>query len=748
MFNYINHIIYDNKYYQHRFENDLPKLNYSKGVEMGKRVMLIALPFISLYGPAGKGLGVTMGSMRCITHLFEGGIAIYHKNFWDFGGHMAQTVLAVMAVAATLFSFRVGLLITTIADIGVSLKTISSHLIHSEFKKALVELTQAASSMLYLSIMLTDSLELTLASVLLQGAISLYQAKDEWNEGRWPEFFAKLTMGMLRFNQAIQYVDQIKQRNALLVLDKYIKLMEQVKKGRNVSHLIDSPLQNTQAEMVMLDANGNPIDFTENFLCNIKGNAGKGPLQPPADVIDEKNMKDVIMTDSKNNQFNFGANVHGYGKGLVKGMNLQFRSTVIDGKNMKEIDFKVNHVFRKQIQTIIDGMKDFSPDEMKSFLQLTQSHARNISIKKVPFELCSETKNTMGEAYQMTFDGLGKVIIGASADLPNMYDRVRFVIDKDKSVYDVHEMMTFLNLDDAFRTSSEDDIQRLKIGHLYRTFYPCEATLLERCEEYFELPIDELKARVISINPQMQSIMEEMLPKMTTKNILPGRLRYAIPQISKMVYERGGRMLVSTITGASHSSQEAYQRFASILKMGLISSDVRYRNGMTVGGLSPSSDFYTGGADSVFTQFLTEKEFTEKMSLNNLYYGQLRVLISLDALNTGSYQYHSDSYGTRRLDDPSFDFSNTYLNRENILNFTEQESQYFHHGNEVMLKERLDPSLIKGVIVPTTTMRNELLEMLKCQGLVSKKKNVETIMNIPVDKFIQVGNHLSDSMLK
>lgn len=706
MFNYINHIIYDNEYYQRQFENDLPKSNFIAGMETAKRVALIALPFISLYGPAGKGISVAMGSIRCVSHLFAGGEAIVNKDIWSCGGHMTQVALATLAVAATIFSFQVGMLIITIADIGTSLAAAANHLMEVEDKKAIAEIIQAASSMLYLSIMLTGSLELILVSVLLQGAISLYQAREEWKEGRWPEFFAKLIMGMIRFNQALQYVDQIKQRDAFLALDKYVKLMQEVKKGREVSHLINSSLQKPEDEVVMVDAEGNA--------------------------------------------YNFGENVHGYGKSIVKGMNLQFRTNVVNGKNMKEIDFKVNHAFRKQLQTIVDGMKDFTPKEMKRFLELTQSHAHGIKIDKVPFELCVETKRTIGDAYQITFEGLGKVLIGASKDIPNMYDRVRFIVDQDKSVYDVHEMMSFLHLDDAFRTSSKDDIERLKIGQLYRIFYPREATLLERSDEYFDLPVDQLKEKIISDTPKMQSIIDKMLPTMTPEEILPGRLRYAVPEISKMIYAQGGRALISTITGTNSSPEEGCKRFASILKMGMLSNEMRSRNGMQVKGISLSFDFYNGGADSVFTQFLTQKDFSEKMSLDKLYHGDIRILISLDALNTGTYQYNFDAYGTRQLDDSGY-FGlfnwNTYLHRPTIFQFAKRENQYFHPGNEVMIKERLDPSYITGVIVSSASVRDELLNTLRNQGLVSYTERVETIMDIPVNKFIRVADRLSNSLL-
>jgi hypothetical protein len=283
---------------------------------------------------------------------------------------------------------------------------------------------------------------------------------------------------------------------------------------------------------------------------------------------------------------------------------------------------------------------------------------------------------------------------------------------------------------------------------IFIAFYPKEATLLERKSEYFDLPVEQLKEKIVSENPKMQSILEKMLPTMTSEEILPGRLRYAVPEISKMIYAQGGRALISTITGTHYSPEAGYTRLASMLKMGMLSSEVRYRNGMQIGGLSTSSDFQTGGADSIFTQFLTEKEFSEKMSLDNLYYGDIRILISLDALNTGTYQYNFDGFGSRQVNnEPSFFNWNTYLNRLNIFQFAAKENQYFHHGNEVMIKERLDPSYITGVIVSSNSMREGLLNTLRSQGLVSNTNGVETIMNIPVDKFIQVTNRLSHSLL-
>lgn len=706
---YISHRLIEPPYYQRQFEQDLAGASSGWG-EVAERVGLIALPFLSLHKPLGFGISVAMGGWRTVVHLYEAGSLGYAGETWDCLGKVGQLALAVAALAGTLFNFQIGLLATTLFDALVNLMHVCEHLWTGEHAAALEQLLQLASSILYLSIMLTGSLEVTLASLLLQALISGYQARTEWTKGRWPEFTAKLAMGGIRLYQGYEQLELLRRRNFFLSFAKFANLMHQVQKGRETGHLVGSPIHDLGDEVVLVDAQGKRI--------------------------------------------NFGAHFHGSGKGTVKGMNLEFRTQVVDGKNMSELDFKVNHVFRTKLQGAIAELQSFSQDELREFLALSHSHAKGISVRTIPMELSHQTGKTMGDAWEISLEGLGKVLIGSSPLYPNIYDRVKVVVDENTSLYELHEILSFFNLTDALRLSTPDDIERLKIGQLFRIFHPGKATRLERDEKFFALPVEQLKQMITQMAPEMRETFATYLPKMEAREILPGRMRYSVPGLAQEVYKLGGRSLITTVTGGG---TDTFDRVASMLKMGMLASEMRYTHDMAVSGLSPSADFYTGGADSVYTQFLTEKSFKEEMSLNWLYWGKVRMLLSLDLLETGTYQYLSDSYGTRRVDTYFSMLYGAYLQRPDIFNYTKQQQAHeaalyspggFFPGSELMVKERIPPEMITGLIVSDLETRNSLLESLRVGGLIMRDEaGAETIFNRPIDKFIHVSSSLKEEMI-
>lgn len=200
IYNYICHISVDPDYYQRRFENDLPGenegLDRSPWIEQAKRISLIALPFLSLYNPIGKAITLGMGSIRTFTHLSAAIKAGSNKQALACFVEIGKTTQAVVALAASIFNHRIGLMITTATDIGTSLVHATELFRHKKYKEAVLEILQAASSMLYLAIMLRGSLEIQLASILLQGAISLCQAAGEFKQKKMARICNQTVHGM------------------------------------------------------------------------------------------------------------------------------------------------------------------------------------------------------------------------------------------------------------------------------------------------------------------------------------------------------------------------------------------------------------------------------------------------------------------------------------------------------------------------------------------------------------------------
>lgn len=726
-----------------------------------RRIALTAIPFIALYRPAGTAISLGMGSCRVISHLQL--LAAYQeKQEWrNVSKELALTTLAVTSLASNILHIRIGQLLTSSVDTTQSAYYTTYYAFTGNYHKAVEEALQTIISTFYLTFILTGSLEVILLSVLFQAALHLYQIKEDLFKERYIEATAKLAMAAIRLNQADNYRYLIQKRNALLALQKYQNLIHQASKGRSSLHLIRHPLTDLH----------NKIDANKVILSNVE------------------------------KEYDFGSHFHGYGKGLVKGANLAFRTVMVNGKELTECEFKINHVFREKLQNTLAELQKLKPSEISDILQITNSHVQSLSIEEL--KASDNEYDPYKPVYQLMADGLGQITIGASQKFPNLFDRVVVLMDKEKNLFDLHELLSLAGLDTAIMSSSKDDLDRLKMGHLFRIFFPREATAFERSEAFFTLSTQELLDKM---TPEMKEIYDRYFDQIKESEILPGRIRYKIPGIVDEIQELGGRYLTAAIRG-SDSKQDLYQRAASMLSLGMLSQEMKVKYQINHHG-DYGLDYLSSGADSIYTQMLTTKDLTSKgWDTSHLYYqSKVRFLISLDALENGTYQYIEDSYGNRLMDGKNKYFSGSYADRLNILEFTKtlQESsntneysineillkyqiplsyfeeilRYFNisfskdflsdrqrdigsllnylfivnlnnsNSNEVMLKDRIPPSYFKGFLVDNQDTCQELLDHLRTCNLVQKDAlNRETIQGHFVEDFIRISADSSHSQI-
>lgn len=703
--NYFKHTLFLPNIYHREFELDTEALG-----QQAKRVALIALPFIGLYRPAGAVLSVGMGSVRGVSHLSQALTEERGGKWKEMSLSLAQATLAAIAVAGTFFHFTTGLFITTGADGLQNAWRTCALILQGEYSEAGEKALHTLGNLLYLSFMVTGSLEALLVFTLVQAAISLYGAKKEIGEGNYLEAAAKIAMAGIQIHRAHGYVRLIERRDFLFKMDKYKTLLERALNGRRVRGLIEHPLNDLQGEA---------------------------------------EAKRVILTDANGKEYDFGAHVHGFGQALVKGDNLTFRVREIDGQEVFELEFKVNHAFRDKLDTAMREARGWNTKEAREILSLTGSHVEGVNV--------SHGMSWVGEIVtsdELHLAGLGTISVGAADDVPNLYDKVTIRMDKSKTIYDLHEMISFLDLTSVLAPSTEDDFERMKLGQLFRTFFPGEATPFERTEEFFQLSIPALKEKMIEKAPEMKGVLDQFLEGMKPLEILPGRVRYQMDGLAEAAYAKGARALTAALTGAD-SDKELFERTASILKMGMLSTETRDSTQMSEEGLSKYWDYMAGGADSVFTQLLTEKDCKNKTDFTDAswYWSKVRLVISLEALETGSYQYHEGHSGSRRTKDQEDWWwweDRPYLSRPGILEFVEQEqnSTNSNKSHELMLKERLDPSFIKGLIVPDIETRDGLLEALRNYGVAQRDSlGNETVLGISVGKFIRVGTQITEELV-
>ncbi|MCH9619025.1 MAG: hypothetical protein SP4CHLAM5_11700 [Chlamydiia bacterium] len=100
------------------------------------------------------------------------------------------------------------------------------------------------------------------------------------------------------------------------------------------------------------------------------------------------------------------------------------------------------------------------------------------------------------------------------------------------------------------------------------------------------------------------------------------------------------------------------------------------------------------------------------------------IIVDPKVLEFGTFQYHADCFGTRKVD-------GIYSDRENIIEFMKEEVVSPNCGNEVMVKDCISPEYIKGIVVRSEKDKEEIKTFILENNLLPNKD---------VDAFIKVGS--------
>lgn len=458
---------------------------------------------------------------------------------------------------------------------------------------------------------------------------------------------------------------------------------------------------------------------TTTLTKKIKGEGNRLPFDTDKFSMVAFQRREIVLEDSLEERRSFGAHYHSYGKGVVKGGNLCFRMKTIQGQEMVELDFKINYVFRESLQQVIYQL---------SFTQWTRlfySHKYTIG-----FQLGEIAGFTQQNIVCLNVKNQGSILVGNSRG-SGLFNRVIVHFSKNSSLGQVKELLAHFNLADVLEPSSPDDLERMKIGYLFRLFFPKEATLIERTKEFYTLSIPKLKEHITRQVPPMQEVFENLLQTVQKYKPLKGRVRYRVQGIARQCSSLGAEVLVATVHGANEP--DLFHKTVSILKMGMFSTEMRFANGMKIHGITSLSDLNKGSADSVFTQLLTKRSYDNGAVLHRMgYFGKgVTFIFDIRLLETVTYQYHNCRDGTRA-------HMNIYVNRPNVFNFIENQLNSPSDENEVMVKDYIPPSAIKGIIFPNEHLSTIFYRCLKNLGIIQGNNEEETIFNIPVEQFFKI----------
>ncbi|MDR3623888.1 MAG: hypothetical protein P4L16_01970 [Chlamydiales bacterium] len=192
-------------YFYRDFEHDLPKKIDNSYVSYITRITQVALPFISLYGHAGKVLGVGSSALRAIT-------ATNDLYFNPSLKGLANLSFSVVAIAGSVFLHPVGIVITSLHDLGLNFYGIYQAVQTRDILEITKQTTQVANNTLYLFTTVFASIELQIASLTVQVIVSGVSSISEFKKGNWLEGFATLAMGAIRIHQTVGQVELLRKK--------------------------------------------------------------------------------------------------------------------------------------------------------------------------------------------------------------------------------------------------------------------------------------------------------------------------------------------------------------------------------------------------------------------------------------------------------------------------------------------------------------------------------------------------------
>lgn len=187
----------DPPYYHREYENDLPQ----QEAPLYQRVALVALPFLSLYKPLSLPIALGMGAARVYTTSHQLVSDIRSGDRRQIAFAVLQTTIAVIALAATIFTHPIGMIITTSQDILFELCALTQALQRKDWEAALVSLTKIINNAFYLALICRGGLELSIVSLALQAITLVVLSYEEFKEGHLLEGCGNLLMAAVRLHQ-------------------------------------------------------------------------------------------------------------------------------------------------------------------------------------------------------------------------------------------------------------------------------------------------------------------------------------------------------------------------------------------------------------------------------------------------------------------------------------------------------------------------------------------------------------------
>lgn len=449
----------------------------------------------------------------------------------------------------------------------------------------------------------------------------------------------------------------------------------------------------------------------------------------------------------------FGAHFNSLNTNVLKGGNLVIYDRNVEGQQKYIVNFKVSHLAREGLGNTLSAIQK-NPN---IFLEnIPSEFSQGIKIREVDYTFRGKDAKgvfsderglqiTSAKAIEIDFVGVGKLIVGKEAPW-TFYNMISIEISAEQKdlLPTMQKMLTMLGLGPIFALQRAEDGLRIKMMHLFRAYYPRATLRMERKEGFLELPPQEMQKKIENRVPQMKAIFRKYLTEspefLQMEEIYPGQITWAVTDLSTQMKAQGAWGLMAGIM--AKDIEQAGETICMILENGALSSQDRFQMGLFHLGASSARDLSYGGGDHVFTRLIGKSHQELNIKKQFLMSGKVQVLYDLDLVNRGGYGYSSDHYGSKEVDT----MESVYDTRLNLIELTQEiiEQGAQGTGNEILIKNRIDPQYIRGFVVATQEDKKKLMELFQKKNLVREGKLWG--FEKTVDEIIHVSDSFNENM--
>lgn len=539
---------------------------------------------------------------------------------------------------------------------------------------------------------------------------------------------------------------------------------------------------------VLLEKSAEKLTEEGNLEKAFQARSFAGEIQlPPTHPLAGNMTEKVSAERDKQPHEDFSARLSQLDTGVVKGGTLAVsnRSIPKDPTNLSNtesvvtqlFDFKISLPSRVKLETTLEHIKgnetlfkdslptalkgkEFSIREEDYTYKGKDEHGRFTAEKGYVPTYVDENQNFHeARAYVMTFEGVGSVTVGKDSDWGCLYNNISVELDprlgEEDKLAATHQMLSVLGLGPVLGQQRPEDNERIKVAQLFRAFYPKQAHSIERSPDFYEMPLEELKSKMSALVPPGTSVkamfkkyLEEQPELMKEEEIYPGKKVWSVMDLASQMKANGAIGLMSGVGdsgwGSYKSDEESAESIALMFTNGALAGEERLKNGLFQEGISMDKDLRLGGSGEVFSRCVT-KEGSPQIT-EYTFSGNMQVLYDLEVVNRGSYGYQDDNYGVKNQNYKENDgITEEYGQRSNLPEFAGQLNENSTR-NEVMVKNRISPQYVRGVVVEGARAKKVLIDVFKKHGLISDdgkyvilKDDQGKKLKYDVDSFIHIN---------